>query len=304
VKGHFLPQFYLRGFLDPFTPSGHQPYLWIYSLAERAWERRAPHNVAFEPDYYATGEAEKQLARFEGLLAPTIRKKVLVQAPLDDEDRFVVATFVAMMMMRVPALHQVIRRALTQLGQMMASNTYQMSMQNPAYFERMKAACVAKTGHDLTAVRPEDLNPEGFKIEAARAPGIGVSFGVVPKVASILSHMGWRFLMTEPGTYFATSDRPVCMLDPTIDPAQWETLGSGGLGYEKVEVTLPITGTLALLAGWNIEGRRYTRVGRATVERINGRTMVGAERLIVAPKPVFPGSDRLTRTPPLVPPQA
>lgn len=128
-----------------------------------------------------------------------------------------------------------------------------------------------------------------------------MSFGVVPDVARIVSQMGWRLLVTEPGTYFATSDRPVCTLDPTIDPAQWGTLGSGGLGYEKVEVTLPITGTLALLAGWKLEGTRYTRVSRVAVERMNGRTMLGAQRFIIAPKPVFPGSDRFTRLP-LVPP--
>ena len=55
--------------------------------------------------------------------------------------------------------------------------------------------------------------------------------------------------------------------------------------------------TLAFLAGRKIEGTRYTRVGRATVERINGRSMLGAKRFIIAPKPVFPGSDRLTTAP-------
>ena len=28
-RHHYIPQFYLRGFVDPQTPAGQTPYLWV-----------------------------------------------------------------------------------------------------------------------------------------------------------------------------------------------------------------------------------------------------------------------------------
>jgi len=50
--------------------------VWIYSLPERTWKKRAPKNVAAEPDYYVTDQAEALLAQLEGTLASVIRDKV------------------------------------------------------------------------------------------------------------------------------------------------------------------------------------------------------------------------------------
>ena len=42
-----------------------------------------------------------------------------------------VASFVALMMTRVPALHENIRGALSRIGEMMACNFYQAAMDDP-----------------------------------------------------------------------------------------------------------------------------------------------------------------------------
>src|SRR5215468_8103318 len=79
---HFLPQFYLRQFVDPDTPPDMEPYLWLYDLTERRWRRRAPKNVAALLHYYAYRDEDNQivnviephLAVVESLGATLIRK--------------------------------------------------------------------------------------------------------------------------------------------------------------------------------------------------------------------------------------
>jgi hypothetical protein len=85
MDAHFVPEFYLKGFTDPDTPAGHKPYLWIYKIDERRWRKRAPKNVATEPDYYTfmdrdgnrQDNVEGFLADLEGRTATVIRDSIL-----------------------------------------------------------------------------------------------------------------------------------------------------------------------------------------------------------------------------------
>jgi len=53
VKHHFVPQFYLKAFVDPSSPASQTPYLWVADLRARTVKRRAPENAAALTDYYA-----------------------------------------------------------------------------------------------------------------------------------------------------------------------------------------------------------------------------------------------------------
>ena len=44
-KQHYVPQFYLREFLDPNTPPGQEPYVWVFSKDGKKKQRRAPKNI-------------------------------------------------------------------------------------------------------------------------------------------------------------------------------------------------------------------------------------------------------------------
>src|SRR5207247_2589310 len=66
---------------------------------------RAPKNAAREADYYQTDEAEGTLSELESIVAPVLHK-VRQRLPISEgEESWNLATFVAMMMARVPALH-------------------------------------------------------------------------------------------------------------------------------------------------------------------------------------------------------
>jgi len=49
---HYVPQWYLKGFCDPWTPNGQEPFLWVRGTGETVVKRRAPKNLAAENGYY------------------------------------------------------------------------------------------------------------------------------------------------------------------------------------------------------------------------------------------------------------
>jgi hypothetical protein len=298
VKHHYLPQFYLREFTDPDVPHGHDPYIWVYSLAKCTWRRRGPHNVAAESDYYAftdqTGnkshEVEKMLSQVESMTAPVVREKVLNQQLLGEEDRATIATFVALMLMRVPAQHEHIGNFKAEVAQRILQVIYQVHMQNPETLEAFKRDYRKETGkHDLDDLRPEHLDPTRYKIRTTRPAAIGISFSALTDCARVIAEMGWTFLVSQPPNYFITSDYPFSMLDPTNENQAY----GHGLAFKNVEVSLPLTRNLALFAGWQSKGTRWLPASQRIVKQVNLRSMLSASRFLVAPKPDFPGADKL-----------
>ena len=298
MKHHYLPQFYLREFTDPDVPQGHDPYVWVYSLAKRVWRKRAPHNVAAESDYYAftddTGdkshEVEKMLSQMESIIARVVREKILKQQPLDDEERATVATSVVLMWARVPAQHKHIGKFMSEVAQSILQVMHQVHMQDPETLEAFKRDYRQKTGkHDLDDLRPEHLDPTTYEIRTTRPAAIGISFSVVGDCARIIAEMGWTFLVSQPPDYFITSDYPFSMLDPTNK----NQIYGHGLAFRNVEVSLPLTNHLAFFAGWQSTGTRWLPASQQIVRQVNLRSMLSASRFLIAPKPDFPGADKL-----------
>jgi hypothetical protein len=298
VKHHYLPQFYLREFTDPDVPYGHDPYIWVYSLAKRTWRRRGPHNVAAESDYYAftdqTGkrshEVEKMLSQVESMTAHVVREKVLNQQLLDEEDRATIATFVALTPARVPAQHEHIGNFMAEVAQDILRAMHQVHMQAPETLEAFKRDYRQETGkHDLDNLRPEHLDPTRYKIRTTRPAAIGISFSAVLDCARIIAEMGWTFLVSAPPDHFITSDYPFSILDPTNRNQAY----GHGLAFKHVEVSLPLTRNLAFLAVWQSKGTQWLPASERIVKQVNLRSMLSASRFLVAPKPDFPGADKL-----------
>ena len=93
-KQHYVPQFYLRQFVDPNTPAGQEPYVWILSKNGKTKSRRAPKNILWETDLYTffdtTGtkhqELERTLSQIESDFAGTVQRKIKSHLPLSDQE--------------------------------------------------------------------------------------------------------------------------------------------------------------------------------------------------------------------------
>ena len=52
TKQHYVPRCYLAGWVDPSTPAGQEPYVWVFNRGERKGRKKAPSNLFTETDLY------------------------------------------------------------------------------------------------------------------------------------------------------------------------------------------------------------------------------------------------------------
>ncbi len=292
AKHHYLPQFYLKEFTDPDTPLGQEPYVWVHR-PDSGWQKRAPKNVAEESGYYtltddAGNEAddlERMLSRIESVAAEIIRDKVVSQTPLTEGERLDLSVFIATMQVRVPGQHEHIGEFVAEVARKTMALQAHALKQDPRRWEAFKRRFEAETGERLPEdLEPEDLDPTRYRITTNREFSVALSFSPIQLATNIIADKGWRFLMSQPPNYFITSDYPVGVHDPSTEG----TLYGPALASPKTEVSLPLTKTIAILAGGEMKGIGWVPVTDRAFRQINIRTAMRATFLI-SPKPTAPG---------------
>lgn len=81
-RDHYLPQSYLRGFIDPQRVNHQQP-LWYFDVPNRTWSERSPREIGYRKGFYdyATTEvgletADDAFAELERIY-PVIRRELI-----------------------------------------------------------------------------------------------------------------------------------------------------------------------------------------------------------------------------------
>lgn len=296
AKHHYLPHFYLQGFTDPDTPADQDPYVWIHRPGS-GWDKRGPRNVAAQSGYYMlpgeggneTDELERMLSRVESAAAELIRGKISSQTPITSDERLEMSVFLATMHARLPGQHEHIGEFIAQVVRTTMAVQAQVASQDPSAWEAMRRRYETETGEKLPDdLDPEDLDPAHYRVSANPKVSMALSFTTVDLLARIIADKGWRFLMTQSPHYFITSDYPFGVYDPLTEG----TFYGPPLPAPTTEITMPLTRTIALLAGGKLEGISWIRAPERLVKQLNVRTAIRASFLI-APKPTFPGSDKL-----------
>jgi hypothetical protein len=101
----------------------------------------------------------------------------------------------------------------------------------------------------------------------------------------VLRDMGWVFWEAEPPDYFISSSAPFHVAFPKDDGlVQGMELHAPG-----VEITLPLTPRFALHATWKRRGETWRRATEDVLLELNARTLLRAQRFVLAPKPAIPG---------------
>jgi hypothetical protein len=298
MRHHFLPRFYLHGFTDRHVPPGQTPFVWLYYPQERRWARRAPHKAAAQAGYYSYTDAaghqrrelEIALSRVESATASLIRGKIASQQLLDREERATLALFVALMLTRVPGQHEHVGSFASDVLQRVLDTQLQLFSDRPELLEKIKGDCKAKTGRsDLDELSLDDCVPGRYRVRTTREAAVAIAFSIAVPAATIIADMGWRFLVSKPPNWFITSDYPSAMLDP----ADMANIGRQGIALPNIEVTLPLTRTLAIMTDWQSKGETWYQVDSRVVTQVNVRSAIFTSRFIAAPKPDFPGHDHL-----------
>lgn len=234
--------------------------------------------------------------RAETKTTAVLREKVIPQRELKDEDREHLALFVALMMFRLPVLHDKINRSTSDIAARALSLISWRYQNDPKGWEKYKEQHLEEAGQDLADLKPDDLDPSHYHIKTSHSHVLKIAFSNTAQIAELIDRMQWTFLISQAGNYFIASDEPFHM----VDPSNKHPFFGHGLGANGIEVTLPLTRSIALLARWGERDTQWVSTPSETVRTVNCRSAYSAREFIVAPSQQFPGSDvileRLRRT--------
>ncbi len=267
TKQHYIPRVYLSAFADPAI-DGEQ--VWVFSSKFKKIFRQSPGNILTEDDMYTvpfpSGERnlilESTLATIEGEYARVFREKIDPGQPLDQDDKAHLARFVAAMLIRTKE---------AKAGMLDVND------------KLLDLLTLMEKAHNIT-----EPTSQRKALEASRATIHQKSLWAgIPSLAKLIVKMKFGILSPEtPESRFLTSDNPCHLINPELiaklgaDHPQ----NSAGLAQRDVELTLPLSPTKALFAGWKLikETPVPFPISAQMVERVNWRTIHHAGEYIVS----------------------
>lgn len=279
-RHHYIPRFYLDGFVDPHN----EPYIWIYEKGNSDVRKASAENVAVEKHYYSfitpSGDRDSEtfenaLAKVEEKVAP-ILEKIKNREHLDDEERGGFASFLALTMTRVPNYRTDIEKST---GELIKKISMKMAS-NAAGFESMMGKMEKETGNKIEMpveeLRKFMLNGEyDVKVDSQFSLFM---IGLAEELAPVFFEMSWAFLEATNDYKFVTCDNPLFYYDPTHDP---KSLFGVGLLNKNIEVTFPISRDLIFLGTWGkLQG--YKKLNNNIVKKFTHRTIISALRFVFA----------------------
>ncbi len=289
-KHHYIPKVYLDGFVDPHTPPGHAPFIWVRDMASGNVRRRAPKNVAAETGYYAVqrdgvvnyDSVENELAAVENRAAVALRLYLAATPGSRGAIPVALGDFLALLAARVPWL----RRA--------ANEQWRLFLDESATQEDINLDADFPVCLSHRASGEEIRMPLRSAVDMVRSGEWDPSFDQV-HVIELMQLQAWYFrtehfprlywiLLTAPGgKTFITSDRPVVWFVPGRGYAD----SPGALKDPDVQLSVPLDSRRALLA----LGRRPASLDfRVAPEDVNRRTAHFAERFIIGADRTFGGT--------------
>jgi hypothetical protein len=248
-RHHYLPIFYLKGFIDP----DHSPFLWIYGKDKEEIIKTNVVNAAVRSDYYSfrTPEGTKDsdtieslLSAIEGYSAPVLQK-IRRREHLSEEDRLHFAFFLALMYVRVPSFRKNIEKVMEEMvkrvGILMASHKEGFE----ASIKRMERDTGKKIGMPIEELRKFILDGE-YDIKVAPEMSL-MGIKMAEHFAEIFFHMQWFFFGASHDYKFVTSDNPLSIYDPAYAPGSFYGIG---LLNKEIEIVFPVSRDIACLGVW------------------------------------------------------
>ena len=290
---HYIPRFYLREFTDPETPNGYEPYVWKYEHEYKKWKKKSPKNIASKPDFYSfidqegkrRDEIEKKLSIIEGKTASIYRDKICTRQCLTNREKATIAEFVTLMMIRVPSFHNIVDSSTSE----MAIRRMEMYKARPDAVKKFKEEYERDIGKKLPKEFDESwLDPSKYKINASKSFILKMMVSLT-EIAKIIFNMSWTFLHTTGKAWFITSDNPFSMRNPKSN----SPLYGHGLMSQDVEVTIPLSKQICLLATWKKGLWPHIDVPQLVVEELNHDRIAASDKYIISPRNDFIGSQYL-----------
>jgi len=259
-NNHFVPRFYLKGFLDNRVEPPIQPSLWVYDKKTGEHKKKGVGNVGAQNGYYDLKLINGQITtivedffkyKIEDPSIPVLRK-ILKQSLINDEERLQFSNFIYFSLARVPNF----------------LNYMSWFYKNTA-INNQDTTPLKDPLEDY--IRDEGVTTLEFMIEMADI--------FVP----LINSMNWQFYLAPKNKYFVTSDNPVILNDPTqkgISPSLM------GWNNPNIQLTFPLDSSMCLLATWGRKRRDFIKADSGFIRAINFRTVFFATRYVFSSRPI------------------
>ena len=282
---HYVPQFYLRGFLDPDLKKEQ------LNVIDKVGRRRFPANprkIAVKCDFNRVNilgqpidQVEKIFAEMDGEVARVLKYVIENETLPTDADMKILIYFVALLYMHNPQ----IRSHLEDTETMVRKRFARVLLSRPELYEayRQQQRTVGKELPKYEEMQ-QFVESENYDIRYGHGHHLRYELESIDNVVlPLLSQREWSlFIAEESASDFVCSDRPVALVsigDPPKDPDHPYNFGGPGLAQSDTELTMPLNRRMVLFAVFG--GSSYTgTVDEMTIACINKRTIDAAARQI------------------------
>ena len=256
---HYIPQFYLRGFL---SKEENKPKLSVIDIKTGKHFRTSPRNVGGARDFnrvdidgFAPDIIESNFSKFETEAANAI-KQLAEEKCLDNKTAFdYLLNLIALFSIRHPSVRQTMANTNSQIMKMVMKMICSSKEQYESHIERAKKDGVDIEG-DVSYEKMKDFVDRGeYDILMQNQSHINMELEAIDPILNLLSQRGWSLMVAEDADIkFLTSDRPVVLAwknpDEVVPPA---FRSSPGFGLNNTYVYFPITPEIAVIGEFGMD---------------------------------------------------
>jgi hypothetical protein len=270
-KHHYLPESYLKGFTD--SSSG---ILWVYLKCYSEVRQSSPGNEGYQKYYYAffdtggkrhTNTIEDFFSKIEGNYIRVLNK-IHDRKNLSSQDRINLAKFVAFIQTRVPWFR-------SEIDKMAAEHITNVGLEEA----KRNFASSLETMGKIIGFEPKVQDNDYQKLMSPRGSifSLAQTFDAANNFYKQLLGLKWRFLFSSTSIKYVTSDNPIYYYS---ENDQVTTIQGDSIIGENIEVTMPLSKKVALVAKRKNIQAGYGDATGTSIKSINKRTVLGAKENI------------------------
>lgn len=281
---HYIPQFYLRGFLNP---SCQKKQLHVIDKIKKQHFVTTPRNVGSQRDFNRMeipgkpiDEAEKQVFNVLDREAAKVLKYIAGNAALPKDRKMATLThFIAFLAVHNPEMRNSMIGASTEFHK---QKMRRLVSNREVYNSEMQR--VRPSGRKVSKYEAMKRFVEEERFTIKFPPGYHLRYEleiIQNEIAPFFSSMQWSLLIAEAGTSnFVCSDRPVVLFN-IIEPPylRYSSIAPTEPTVTDIELTMPLNLRMALYATFG-DPPFIATASERDVAFINGRTIHAATKQI------------------------
>ena len=282
---HYVPQFYLRGFLDPNLKKEQ-----LHVIDKIDWRHfiTTPRNVGSENDFNRVNIPGQPIDTAEKLFAKIDEEVNLLLKDMEEnetlpkgKDMEILIYFVALLYMHNPQIRSNLRTSETTVIKQFAKALFSRPERYESYRQQERAA--GKELPEYETIK-QFVESENYDIRYGHGHHLRYELETIDNVVfPLLSQRKWSlFIAEEGGGDFVCSDYPIVLMsvgDPPTDSDHPYNIERPGLAQSDTELTIPLNHRMALFAVLS-DSTYIGTVDEMTVACINKRTINAAARQI------------------------